>query len=495
MSNSVQPVDGQTADFSAIKVFTARLRAFQWLGLFIATGVLLSFLFTDSYQQDGGYHFLFARWGWKHPWYFVGVWSRPLFTFLYSFPAHFGYLPAKLFSVAISAVAAWQTMRVAQHERVARAELAIPLLLLQPSFFLIFSDTMTEPLLAMTFVIALRLHLRGYIKTGMLVASFMLLARPEGFFLGALWGFWVLLDSRDARPFWRRIPSTLILATGGFVWSLAAYLITHDPLYIKTNWPRDWKTVGGVYGSGPIWSYVVRAPEIVGPILLLPFVIGLVLLLARRKMVTVTSSFLTLLILHSILRVFGMFGSAGYPRYFVCVAPSIALITLAGWNAIGDMLTNRISKIAVSGLAALVLIASWYVCFLYVDACAWSRDARAVAEMHSWFQEHPRPINKFGWSQASMCIMFNQDIGEKLEFSSDHERNIELLKQAPQGTLVLWDGQTGPSWYNIKGDDIEAAGYTRLRSRKYTLNGFIVKQAWFGFGGPREQEMHLLYKE
>jgi hypothetical protein len=91
--------------------------------------------------------------------------------------------------------------------------------------------------------------------------------------------------------------------------------------------------------------------------------------------------------------------------------------------------------------------------------------------------------------------MFNQDIGEKLEFSSDRERNIELLKQAPKGTLVMWDGQTGPSWYNIKGDDIEAAGYTRLRSRKYTLNGYIVSQTWFGFGGPREQEMHLLYKE
>src|SRR5207247_4750302 len=124
-----------------------------------------------------------------------------------------------------------------------------------------------------------------------------------------------------------------------------------------------------------IWSYVVRSPEIVGPILLLPFAIGLVLLVARRRMATVTSSFLMLLILHSILRVFGMFGSAGYPRYFVCVAPSIALITLVGWNAIGDMLSRKIPKIAVSALAAFVLIASWYICFLYVDACAWSRDA------------------------------------------------------------------------------------------------------------------------
>jgi hypothetical protein len=497
LSKTAQPIKAQTADFTAVNTFSARLKAFQWLGVFMATGVLLALLFIDSHQQDGGYHFLFARWGWKHPVFFVGVWSRPLFTFLYSFPAHFGYLPAKLFTVALSAVAAWQTMRVAEHLGIKRPQLVIPLMLVQPSLFLIFSDTMTEPLFAVIFIIALRLHLRGYVKAGMLVASAMLLARPEGFFIGVLWGFWVLLDSRDRRAIWRRLPSTLMLATGGFVWWLAAYLITRDPLYIKTNWPRDWKAVGSVYGDGPIWSYVARAPEIIGPILLVPFVIGLGLLLVRRQLVTVTSSFLALLILHSVFRAFGMFGSAGYPRYFVCVAPAIALITLAGWNAIGDALLTkiRIPKLPVAVLAGLVLSGSWYLSFLYMDAAAWSRDAHAIAEMHAWFLDHPRPITKFAWSQAFMPIIFDTDVGDKFYFSPDREQNLVLLREAPKGTLVLWDGQTGPSWYGIKGADIEAAGYTRLRSRNYTLQGYIVKQTWFGFGGPREQEMHLLYKE
>jgi hypothetical protein len=472
-------------------------KALPWLLAFIATGVLLALLFSDSSQQDGGFHFLFARWGWKHPWCFVGVWSRPLFTFLYSFPAHFGYLPAKLFTVALSSVTAWQTMRVAEEQGVKRAELAIPLFLVQPSLFLIFSDTMTEPIFAMTFIIALRLHLRGYVKSGMLVASAMLMARPEGFFLGVLWGFWVLFDRRDTRAIWRRIPSTLLLATGFFVWWLAAYLITHDPLYIKHNWPHEWQAAGGFYGYGSIFTYVSRSPEIIGPILLLPFVVGLLLLLVRRKMITTTSSFLTLLILHSVFRAFGLFGSAGYPRYFVCVAPAIALITLVGWNAIGDSLLTkiRIPKVAVVALAVVVLGASWYVSLLYTDAAAWSRDARAVAEIHAWFLEHPRPIAKFGWSQASMAIIFDQDVAEKFDFVSDREASLQLLRQAPKGTLILWDGQTGPSWYNITANDIEAAGYKRLRSQKYLLQGYLVKQTWFGFGGPREQEMHLLYKE
>ena len=94
-----------------------------------------------------------------------------------------------------------------------------------------------------------------------------------------------------------------------------------------------------------------------------------------------------------------------------------------------------------------------------------------------------------------MAIVFDYDVGEKLVFSSDREQNLELLQHAPKGTLVFWDRLGGPSWYNINGDDIEAAGYTRLLSRHYMLKGYIVRQNWFGFGAPREQEIRLLYKE
>jgi hypothetical protein len=469
-------------------------RALLWCILFAVLCGSLTYFFLDSHQQDGGYHFLFARWAWKYPQLFVGVWSRPLFTFLYAFPALYGFLPARLLTVLITLVTAWQTFRLASDLKLERAELTIPFLILQPSFFLISADTMTEPLFALVFVIALRLHTRGYVKLGMLVASMMILARPEGFFLGAMWGVWVLLDTRAARPLWRRIPETLLLATGAFVWWLAGYIITHDPRHIQHSWPPDWKATGSVYGDGPIWTYVASLPQIVGPLLLVPFIIGLVLLLKRRKLGTVTSSFLTLLILHSIFRAFGMFGSAGYPRYFVCVAPSIAIITLTGWNAIAYKL-SRFSHAGPAALASVVITLSAYLCFCYVDAASWSRDAVAVADTYLWFRQHERPVQKLVWSQAYMCIAFDCDPMQKPELSSDRERTLELLREAPRGTLIFWDGSTGPSWYGVKADDIEAAGYTRLRSKSYRLDGWILKRSWLGYGGPREQEMHLLYKE
>ena len=66
----------------------------------------------------------------------------------------------------------------------------MPFVWLQPSFFLFCADNMTEPIFALVYVIALRLHHRGRLKAGMIMASLMILARPEGFFLGVLWGVW-----------------------------------------------------------------------------------------------------------------------------------------------------------------------------------------------------------------------------------------------------------------------------------------------------------------
>lgn len=90
------------------------LRAALWLLPFAILGALLVRLYPDSYQQDGGFHFLFARWSVEHPRFLVDVWGRPLFTALYAFPARLGYPVAKLLTLAIALAAAWNTARLAR---------------------------------------------------------------------------------------------------------------------------------------------------------------------------------------------------------------------------------------------------------------------------------------------------------------------------------------------------------------------------------------------
>src|ERR1700741_2879164 len=156
-------------------------------------GVLLIFLFPGSPEQDVDYHFCVARPAWVDHSYFVDVWGRPLFTALFAPVALLGFIPARFFALAISVAAAWQTYRLACDLRMSCAWLVFPFLLGQQTFFELYSNLFTEPLFALVLVIALRHHFSGRIKSGMLVASLLPLARPEGVFVCLLWGAWVLI--------------------------------------------------------------------------------------------------------------------------------------------------------------------------------------------------------------------------------------------------------------------------------------------------------------
>ncbi|MFL5343588.1 MAG: hypothetical protein ACJ8AT_02285 [Hyalangium sp.] len=484
-------------------------KALFWSAALGVLGTALVLMFPDSYQQDGGQHYMFVRWAFLRPHYFVKVWARPLFELVYALPAQLGYPVAKFVTVSVCLATGWNTFRLAEEQGLSRPHLSIPLLWFQPSWLLLCSELMTEPLFALAFIVALRLHLSGRVKAGIAVASLLPLARPEGFFLGILWGVWLLLDQRDPRPLWRRLPSTLPLAAGCGLWWMAAYLITRNPLFILHDWPQEWLATSGVYGTAPFWSYALRLPELLGPLLLFPFLLGLGVVLLRRQFLEATSAVLVLFLLHSVFRTFGLFGSAGYPRYFVCVSPALALITLAGWNALADRLPRQRW---VGALGALVLLPSAMAALLYVDAAEWSRDAWAVDATVARFREAPRPVSRFYGSQRYMYVAFDTPELKPL-LNGDREHNLQVLREAPPGTLVMWDGDRGPEWHHLESQDIAALGYTLLRSDSYVLTGKLLSRSpgpwfdygygpldgygwnWHGFGGPRSVRLFLLYKE
>jgi hypothetical protein len=472
-----------------------RSQALLWCALAAMLGLSMLTLFKDGSQQDAPLHFLFARWAWKHPVLFVDVWSRPLYTLVYSFPALIDYRATRFVTAAISLAVSWQTWRLAEALRMERAPLSLMLVWLQPSFFLFSAENMTEPIFALVFAVAMRLHFQGRVILSRFTASLMLLARPEGFFLAALWA---LFDDprRDGkrRSFIEWVLRAAPLATGAVLWWAAALAITGDPLFIKHNWPGDWPLVGTMYGARGLAAYPARLPEIVGVLLLPPFFAGLVFLIRRRRFGPLTSSFLLVFLLHTIFRAYGMLGSAGYPRYCVTVAPAIALITLAGWNHLSGY-WQGVSRPVRRALVGLLLGTSVYMNFCYVDAGEVARDARGLDQMRAWFDAHPAPITRFIWSQPYAGIAFDRDLREQPFFSRDPAANLEMLRGQPPGTLVCWDSKIGPKWFGLAAKDFEAVGFTRLHSQSFVFRGYILDRSYFGFGGPREQTMDLLYKQ
>jgi hypothetical protein len=473
---------------SSFILYPSSLSSSLWLTGCAFAGLAMAFLFDDSCQLDGGMHYLFARWAWKHLELFVGVWSRPSYTLLYSIPALAGYRIARIFTVLICLAIGWQTWRMAADMKLERAPLAIAFVWLQPSFFLFCADNMTEPVFALTFIIALRLHHRGSVRTGMLVASLLILSRPEGLFLGLLWGIWVIAG----RGF-KSIIDLPLLAAGSFIWWAVAWLITGDPLFIKNNWPPNWPMTGTIYGAAGLLAYPIRLPEIAGLFLVVPFLYGLYISIKRREYFILSSTFLLIFILHTILRAYGLLGSAGYPRYMIAISPAIAIITLIGWNRISNFFSHLPGKIRFC-TAVVIIALSAFVNVLYVDGAEWSRDAHAIGTAHRWYKNNPQPITRLIWSQPYACILFEGDPWENPVFTDNRDENLELLRNSPRGTMVVWDSRVGPKSKGLKVDDIEKAGYVRLYSQSFLLEGYILNRSWFGYGGPRYQEIYLLYK-
>jgi hypothetical protein len=471
------------------------------LALMALLGVALVFVFPGSAEQDTDYHFLKARTAWSSPWLFVDVWGRPLYTTFYAVPALLGFTAARLFAVGISVAIAWQTWRLACDLRLGRAWLVIPLLLGQPVFFELFPDLLTEPLFALVFVIALRWHLRGWTMRGMLGASILPLARPEGVFLCLLWGVWVVakkinptasLQAPDYRKLIRTVPATLFLAAGVFIWWFAATCITRDPLFILHNWPSTWHQ--DVYGRGKIFSYGLRAAEFIGMLLVAPFVFGLWRKIGAWTWIPVTTSFLLLFFLHTLFRAYGLFGEAGYPRYMVSVAPAIAVLTLEGWNTIAFRI-EKWSSFASRVLGSSVLSISLAANFCYLDSFPWARDPIAIREMSDWLHEHPEPYKRLIWSNARMCIVSGLTLAESPSLLSSNPETIRaLLRDAPSGTLVFWDDQLGPDWFGLTAADIENSGYKCLRTRRYSLPGVVALDVGGNRSSNREVELSLLFK-
>jgi hypothetical protein len=469
-------------------------RIARWLVPFAALGVALVFVFPDSYQQDGGHHFLGARWALVHPRHLVGVWNRPLFTVLYALPAQLGYPAAKLFTLAIALAAAWHAAWLAHALGLRRAALAVPLLFLQPSFLLLCTETMTEPLFALLLAVALRLHQAGRVRGGMWVAGLLPLVRPEGFFVGILWGLFVLLDARAGRTAVGRALATLRLVGGAAAWWLAALAITRDPMFIPRTWPSNWGASFS-YGTGPLWHYANIRHEILGgPAMYVLFAIGLGALVLRRRAGLAMACLAVVAGLHSIFFRLEMFGSAGYARYLVCVSVPMAIAALAGWNLAADGLERlRLPRAAAGVLGAFALLYAAVHCLTYVDAFGTSRDARAVKDMYAWFQAHPRPVTRLVFSQAYMSILFDRDPWERPRLGDDPEKVVEVLRSQPSGTLVFWDRHTGPQFHRSGPAEIERAGYELLRQQRYDLPP-LLPMPYVPWVKDYAQEYYLFYK-
>ena len=302
-------------------------------------------------EADEALHWLYARHAGEHPLNLLHPWARPLYTLLL-WPLSFaGFGAAKALSALAAVAAAWGVWKTGEVLGRRYAATAIPLLFLQPFFVQQIYGVWTEIVFA-AFVAwwGWALAARRPIAAAVL-AALLPLVRPEGAFFALLTGVAGAAGFlRDIEGRTRRTAVFLIAPAGVVLWWAVSALLTGDPGWLIQNWP--W-ALQRSYGEGPAAWLLAVLPSIAPGGLCVAAVIGAFAPGGGRiALVPIASA--TVLAVHGVLWATGTFGSAGYLRYFVTIAPCLAVL---GAGAIETALARRLPRSGPVVSAAVLLVA------------------------------------------------------------------------------------------------------------------------------------------
>ena len=358
----------------------------------LCLGLILTVAFSPGFlEADEIGHFVMSRDAFHEPRYCVDIWGRPACTILYAIGAPAGITGSRLISAMVTLLVCWGTALLAARvlpqsetpsffERHRTAWIWM-LLFAQPFFLLNSATVMTEMLLALFWV-------WGAVfvtQKRMLLASLFIglggLARPEGFFAIAAWPafLWLLNELGLVRVGWRKILlATFLAGLPVLLWFIAGVLIMHSWMWVRDDWPWSVKSQYGASLSRFFFSLFIAAHGLWLPVVVAVPSLVSALLLRRRfglAAVLLVLPVVCFVLLHGVLGGLGLFGSLAMPRYFICIAPLIAI--LAYWGC--QLMTRWVS---VRVLGAVLLPAG---CFLGLEmALGWRFGPDAMLRFLYW---------------------------------------------------------------------------------------------------------------
>lgn len=424
-------------------------------------------------EADGCTHYMYARWAFEYPVYFVDIWGRPFKTALYApAAATLGLIGVRLTSLAVAIAIAFIAYAIARGQQYRWPALAVIFTFAQPILFLHSFSELTELPFAMLLGGAFLAYQRRQWWALTVLAGLLPLSRPEGFGFVALAA--ILLAAHRK---WLWLP---ILAAPVMAWQIAGAMLYREPgdwwRWLAKHWPYAGDSL---YAAGPIWHFVALLPAVVGP-LVFPFVLlgiqarrhggtkarseraGREALSSRAYVPTCLHAFfanhryrcdvliaaipLMILVGHSVLYWLGKMASNGEVRYMLIVAPFWALLACRGWGWVWNALFPRPgerrgwrSPCFWAGVMALLPIFAnrAYKVLPLVQTEDWKTAAR-IAE---WYKtsgvakdypqvmvSHPGVVYALDWSLLDPRL---------------REFNRENVAACPDGTVLIWDAIYG----------------------------------------------------
>ena len=309
-----------------------RIWAWSLLGIFFGLTIVLGLWSNGVHHDDDLTHFMFARWAWTFPGYWVHHWGRAGFTVPMSLVAWIGdretaWHMGRGLSAIVSATTVYMAADYGRRMKLSRWWLIVPLCYWQPLFFQLAYTTLTETFMAFYLMLAVWLMQRRRVVWASVVFSIMLLCRHEAVVLLPIWCAWLLLMPGIVR--WQRL-----LAIGLTLWAPIVQNALH---YVAFGmWP-----IAAFFAPSGSTEYLATGPLAYVPNIMLAcglsvsclFVSGL----CYRGKDALWLPILLVIVFamtHIIVKWWGVFASGGFGRFMVGVAPFIAIVALCGFHAI-----------------------------------------------------------------------------------------------------------------------------------------------------------------
>lgn len=312
-------------------------------------------LLSDGvYHDDDLTHYLMARWAGWYPSYLLHIWGRPGLTVPLAAVAwigdrEIGWHAARLLSAIVTTASALLAAHVARRLDIRPAWLVIVALYMQPLATLLGFTTLTENFAAFYLIAAVALLQGGRPLTASAVFSLVLVTRHETAVFLPIW--WLATGLHRSSAAKRAAAIALAL------WAPAAHNIAYYAVF--DSWPlRIFFQASGStqYTAQVLWSYLPDALYAVPPAIAGLAIVGTVVMLRRRQW-PVPAIAATFFLTQVGIKALGVYGSGGYGRFMVVVAPFIAILAVAGLAEIAARLRDR----RPIGLLILLFSTTWVI--------------------------------------------------------------------------------------------------------------------------------------
>ncbi len=437
--------------------------------------VVLYYFFSAGYygSTENITHFLYSKWAFQMPEFFIYPWARPLYTALSAPFAQLGFKWVQMLNVLLGMATAYYCYRIAKLLNIHPALPVIIFVCFTPMYFIMMPTALTEILFSFVLVFSCYLFLSGHYYASAIVISFLPFARSEGFFI-LFFYFLALLYVKKYKP----IP---LLAMGTLFFSLVGWYHYKDFFWVFTQFP--YQVHHGLYNiHGELFHFVKYYDEIIGLPLAILFIIGTLQVLKEifsRDRTLRNSSvilcllslfpFLFYLSLHSFLYWQALGASVGLTRVMAGVTPLAVIISLKGLAALFQYL--RISKLLrniISGVFVLLVIYSSFR--LYPIPYQQSSEEETIFRASRWVKDSPYVNNlQFFTDLTTPYVLginpfFNNPPKGKLIYE------CVWLNIIDEGSVVLWESRFGNNESKIPLDSIFSHPRMKLIKSFYPSN-------------------------